>query len=117
MNEQKEIKLGWQDTEELRDSGRILEAFLILVNWFERNLEFPIYYYYIISKKDESKKKEFLERFESKKGKIEQQELNEILNQEPFQQERAKVWRVITRFWSSNEVWERVKQKDWRFTL
>jgi len=106
--EQKEIKLGWQDLGKLKENGRSLEAFVILINWLERNLQFPIYYYYVISKKDESKKKEFLERFEKKKGKerrLSQQDLMDILGQEQSRQERTKIWVTLTRFWTSDEVW------------
>ncbi|MBL7170162.1 MAG: hypothetical protein ISS48_04025 [Candidatus Aenigmarchaeota archaeon] len=110
---QKEIKLGWQDIDKLKNDGRILEAFLILVNWFERNLQLPIYYYYILSKKDESKKKKFLERFEKKEGKetrLSREDLAYILNDlDQSRQEKVKVWVTITKFWTSNEVWEDFK--------
>ena len=110
---EKEIFLGWQDTEKLKQEGRILEAFVILVNWVERNLQFPIYYYYVISKKDEQKQKEFLEKFESKKGKasrLSQEQLSYILSQEQSQQEKLKIWATLTRFWSSDSVWDDFKK-------
>ena len=47
--EQKEKMLGWQNTEKLKEEGRILEAFIILVNWIERNMQFPLYYYIQLS--------------------------------------------------------------------
>ncbi|MDD4898938.1 MAG: hypothetical protein PHY70_06130 [Methanocellales archaeon] len=110
---QKEIILGLQDLEKLKEDGRILEAFVILINWFERNLQSIIYYYYVITKKDESKKKELLETFEKRKGqksRISSQALIQILNQDLSQQEKTKSWVTITRFWGSEEVWDDVKK-------
>jgi hypothetical protein len=110
---QGKIELGWQDTEKLKEEGRVLEAFIILVNWIERNMQFPLYYYYVLSKNDETKKKEFLQKFEKMKGKksrLSHQDLVDILNQGQPQQERTKAWVTITRFWSSNEVWEDFKR-------
>jgi len=111
--EQKGIKLAWQDTEKLKREGRILEAFIIIINWFERYLQSPIYYYYVISTKDKSKKKEFLEKFEKKKGKksrLSHQDLIYILNQELSQQEKLKIHVTLSRFWTSTEVWEEFKK-------
>jgi hypothetical protein len=109
--EKQEEYLGWQDMEKLKEEGRILEAFIILVNWIERNLQFPIYYYYVASKKDKEKISKIIEKFEkSKNRKLTRDELDNVLNKEATEQERIKVWVVITRFWGSQEVFEEFKK-------